>query len=152
MPSSKPRASHRLGRILTSLIAVVGFLITLAWLFTGNRRKLAIRLTSRQARYLEKKIFSEELQWENGIPKGRVEDYFPMFFSGNRAVMASADFTLEPHEEKIKEHFSSTKTKPKTISGKIDQHFSHNSESNVMTVWVPFLFLFAWAILFLWQL
>ncbi len=141
---------EKVGHFIAVIIAVFGFLITIAWLYSGNRRKAAIRLTSQQARYLEKKIFLDELKMDNNEPAGDVTDYFPMFFSGNRAVFSHPPITLEPYELKIKEYYNSNLKQG--CRGKINRHFSSKSESDIMTLWVPFLFIIIWVVLLLWAL
>jgi len=140
------------GENLGFYILIFGIFITIVWLFSGNRRKYAIRLTSLQGRCLEEKIFTEELGIINKIPTGNVKDYFPMFFTGNHAFFTPLKkSSLKPHEEEIKAYVNNIIKSPKTLKEKIkyfDRCLMRWSESNIMTIWIPLAFLIIWIVFY----
>ncbi len=135
------------GSRLALVISLFGYIITLAWLLSGNRRLLALRITSQQARYLEVKLFGSELA------NGKVQDYFPMFFTSNYAIFKKKVDGLKDHENEIREYFKQEKGMINRTRLELWQNqLAGFSESNIMTLVTPMAFLTLWAFLSLWAL
>jgi len=128
------------GSFIVFSLSWIGLIVSLMWLFVCGRLRAALILQEHQARHLERRLFHKSI-WK---PKN-YKIYFPMYFSGSRAVFywqknKSNKHKPEPFEIKIQKHHDDLPEKDNFLP--IDV-FSYN---RIVAIFLPFLFIIAWGV------
>jgi len=135
-------------RFLPAGLSLVGFFVSLLWLLVSSRWRRGILLLENQLRHMEMELFHSRI-----VDSNQAQNFFPMYFSGSRAVMFKGSETeFKDHEKQMRDYYEKmTGGDGQALSLEkllraMESGLSGWSSNRIVTYVLPLVFMLAWSI------